>query len=161
MLYSAFKEFADPTHHAFVGGYGGPAHGPGGSVRVRKNAPRWTSSAAEAVAMVGLGYRLKGATAMMFILVAPEGWVKFMRALLVTATKVPRELAAQIFFHWHLRAVELGGTHMATKAGRKTWTAYDCMVRHLKGASPMGVLRLPDQCRGQVRCRPPVRAGWV
>ena len=148
MLYSAFKEFADPTHNAFVGGYAGPAQGPGGSERVRKNAPRWTSSAArgaaEAVAMVGLGYRLKGATAMMFILVAPEGWVKFKRALLVTATKVPRELAAQIFFYWHLRAVELGGTHMATKAGRKTRTAYESMVRHLKGAGPMRALSLPE-----------------
>ena len=42
------------------------------------------------------------------ILVAPEGWVKFKRALLVTATKVPRELAAQIFFH-----LEDGGSRPA------------------------------------------------
>jgi hypothetical protein len=154
LLNSAFRALSNPTHASFMGGYGARAH-------ARKDGhagtylPRWTSCAAksaeDAIEMVGIKYSLQGASAMMLIVVAPEAWKEYMEALLLTSHKAARELAASQMGHFHRVALELGGTHMGTAAGRKMRLLYDGLRRHTKGTSTMQPLVLP----------PPIRSATV
>ena len=150
LLCSAFKRLSNPTHSAFLGGYGARADRRIGG-HLSTYVPRWTSCAAaaaqDAIAMVGLKYNLQGASAMMLIVMAPEAWKEYLNALLLTGVKASRELAASQMKHFHGEALRLGGTHMATAAGRRIRVLYAGIKRHTQGRTTMEPLVLPPPTR--------------